>query len=216
MSANQTPLIAIYGGSFDPPHLAHFEILDTLCQKPYIKRIILLPNALNPLKNATFFTPNDRYKMCEIVAKTLNKAYNADKIMLSDYEISQHRAVYTSESLSFLQSQFANKRLAFVLGSDAFASLHLWRDYARLCNELEFIVIERTLQNALDSASELESSAPRVIDTITLLRYNAISSSKVRENLASGDIKPALDMLPQTLHSTIEALLAKSTTRKRI
>ncbi|WP_416372919.1 adenylyltransferase/cytidyltransferase family protein, partial [Helicobacter typhlonius] len=36
--------VAIYGGSFDPPHKGHSEIIRTLCENVLYTHIILMPN----------------------------------------------------------------------------------------------------------------------------------------------------------------------------
>lgn len=209
-SQDSTYFIAIYGGSFDPPHLAHLEILKILTNNPLCIRTILLPNYQNPLKSKSLFSPNERLKMCEILAQI-----SGDKTTISDYEIRQNRPVHTIESIFALQKQILDSnffnsngldsipqaKLCFVLGSDGFQSLHLWRDSQSLCNLVEFIVVKRE-SHAIAYPQNL---TPKVRTNINLSHFNTISSSKVRELLHKGEFEKALKMLPPQIFPFIHA-----------
>lgn len=209
-SQDSTYFIAIYGGSFDPPHLAHLEILKILTNNPLCIRTILLPNYQNPLKSKSLFSPNERLKMCEILAQI-----SGDKTAISDYEIRQNRPVHTIESIcalrkQILDSNFFNSngldsspqaKLCFVLGSDSFETLHLWKDSQSLCDLVEFIVVKRESS----TITHPQNLTPKVRTSINLSHFNAISSSKVRELLHNGEINKALKMLPQEIFPFIHA-----------
>ena len=209
-SQDSTYFIAIYGGSFDPPHLAHLEILEILTNNPLCIRTILLPNYQNPLKSKSLFSPNERLKMCEILAQI-----SGDKTAISDYEIRQNRPVHTIESICALQKWIADSnlldskwldsipqvKLCFVLGSDSFESLHLWKDSQSLCDLVEFIVVKRESS----TITHPQNLTPKVRMSINLSHFNTISSSKVRELLHNGEIEKALKMLPQQIFPFIHA-----------
>lgn len=209
-SQDSTYFITIYGGSFDPPHLAHLEILKVLTNNPFCLQTILLPNYQNPLKSKSLFSPNERLKMCEILAQI-----SGDKTTISDYEIRQNRPVHTIESIfalrkQILDSNFFNSngldsipqaKLCFVLGSDSFQSLHLWKDSQSLCELVEFIVVKRETS----TITHPQNLTPKVRTSINLSHFNAISSSKVRELLHNGEINKALKMLPQEIFPFIHA-----------
>lgn len=203
-----THFIAIYGGSFDPPHLAHLEILKILNNNPLCLKIILLPNYQNPLKSKPLFSQNERLKMCEILTQI-----SGEKTMLSDYEIRQNRPVHTIESILALQKQIADSsllnstpdstqaKLCFVLGSDSFSSLHLWKDSQALCEIIEFVVIKRET----NTITYPQNLTPKVQTSLNLSHFNTISSSKVRELLHNGEINKALKMLPPQIFPFIHA-----------
>ena len=207
-SQDSTYFIAIYGGSFDPPHLAHLEILKILTNNPFCLQTILLPNYQNPLKSKSLFSPNERLKMCEILAQI-----SGDKTTISDYEIRQNRPTHTITSIRALQKQISSfldsnqsdsssqAKLCFVLGSDSFETLHLWRDSQSLCNLVEFIVVKRESS----TIPHQQNLTPKVRASINLSHFNAISSSKVRELLHKGEINKALKMLPAEIFPFIHA-----------
>ena len=211
-SQDSTYFVAIYGGSFDPPHLAHLEILKILNNNSLCLQTILLPNYQNPLKSKSLFSPNERLKMCEILAQI-----SGDKTTISDYEIRQNRPVHTIESIFALQKQILDSnlldskwldsipqaKLCFVLGSDSFETLHLWKDSQSLCDLVEFIVVKRESS----TITHPQNLTPKVRTSINLSHFNAISSSKVRELLHNGEFEKALKMLPPQIFPFIHAHL---------
>ena len=48
--------VAIYGGSFDPPHIGHEEIIKQALKTLDIEQLFVVPTYLNPFKNR-FFAP---------------------------------------------------------------------------------------------------------------------------------------------------------------
>ena len=213
LKQDSTYFIAIYGGSFDPPHLAHLEILKILNNNSLCLQTILLPNYQNPLKSKSLFSPNERLKMCEILAQI-----SGDKTIISDYEIRQNRPTHTITSIRALQKQISSfldsnqldsnppdsnsqTKLCFVLGSDSFETLHLWKDSQSLCDLVEFIVVKRESS----TITHPQNLTPKVRTSINLSHFNAISSSKVRELLHKGEINKALKMLPAEIFPFIHA-----------
>ena len=213
LKQDSTYFIAIYGGGFDPPHLAHLEILKILNNNSLCLQTILLPNYQNPLKSKSLFSPNERLKMCEILAQI-----SGDKTIISDYEIRQNRPTHTITSIRALQKQISSfldsnqldsnppdsnsqTKLCFVLGSDSFETLHLWKDSQSLCDLVEFIVVKRESS----TITHPQNLTPKVRTSINLSHFNAISSSKVRELLHKGEINKALKMLPAEIFPFIHA-----------
>ena len=45
--------IALYGGSFDPPHIGHEAVVKALLDLNYIDKIIIMPTFLNPFKDGS-------------------------------------------------------------------------------------------------------------------------------------------------------------------
>lgn len=206
-------IIALYGGSFDPLHYAHLEIIRILCKNPLYEQIILMPNYRNPLKSHPFFTPSQRLQMCQILADEINNAPKNQKIpyiVVSDYEVRQNQPVFSVQSVAFIKEQIemqcSNAKLVFVLGEDSLRNLGQWKDAQRLCQMVEFVLIRREIPQK--DSQKLSHIVPyaRVIECLDMPPHIAhFSSSAVRCLLEKGQVEEALKLIPVCLHTFIKA-----------
>ncbi|MCX2716478.1 nicotinate-nicotinamide nucleotide adenylyltransferase [Helicobacter sp. MIT 21-1697] len=206
-------IIALYGGSFDPLHYAHLEIIRILRENPLYEQIILMPNYRNPLKPPSFFTPLQRLQMCKILADEMNNAPKNQKIpyiAVSDYEVRENQPVFSVQSVAFIKEQMArqhsNAQLVFVLGEDSFRNLAQWKDVQRLCQMVEFVLVKR--ESSQKDSQELPHIVPyaRIIEYLDMPpRVGHFSSSFVRSLFEKGHIEEALKLIPVCLHTFIKA-----------
>ena len=81
--------IALFGGSFDPPHLGHDAIVKMALSSLKIDKLIIMPTYINPFKNEFCASPVLRLKWIGKIWRDL------DKVEISDFEIRQNRPVPT-------------------------------------------------------------------------------------------------------------------------
>lgn len=214
MQADLSNIIALYGGSFDPLHYAHMEIIRLLRENLLYKRIILMPNYRNPLKSSSFFTPLQRLQMCKILADEMNNAKSCNQkipyISVSDYEVCQNRSVFSVQSAAFIKEQITkqdtNAQLVFVLGEDSFNNLKQWKDVEKLCKMVDFVLIKREISQKDSQISPHIVPYAHVIKCLDLPPSVAhFSSSSVRSLLQKGQIDEALNLVPVCLHTFIKA-----------
>jgi len=73
--------IALYGGSFDPPHLGHEAIVKALRELDFIEKVVVMPTFLNPFKES-FTAP------AELRLQWLKKIFSSYKdVEVSSYEV---------------------------------------------------------------------------------------------------------------------------------
>ena len=123
--------IAIFGGSFDPVHLGHIEIVKKALKDKDIDKIIIVPNYLNPLKNSFSAPAELRYKWLKEVFK------NIKNVEVSDFEIQKNRAVYSIETINHFKPKY------FIIGSDNLKTLDKWKQIDEILKKVEFIIAKR-------------------------------------------------------------------------
>lgn len=126
--------LIIFGGTFDPPHNGHVEILNSL--KHYEDdRIIVLPNYLPPHKSANA-TSQDRLNMCRLAFPDYE---------ISDYEINKGGKSYTYQTLQYFKDQYNldQDSLLYVIGADSMRDLKTWNSPQKLAELATFYVIKR-------------------------------------------------------------------------
>ena len=154
--------VALFGGSFDPPHIGHIAIVKHLLKFDEIDTIIVMPTYLNPLKKQFFAPAKTRLKWLEKIFAD-NK-----KVHVNNYEVLQKQKIPTLQSVEMLLKQY--KKVFVVIGADNYATLNKWHRIDELKKKAEFIVATRG-----------ETKVPNEIKTIPLSLD--ISSTKLRENI---------------------------------
>lgn len=128
-------IIALYGGSFDPPHIGHKAIVEALMKLDYIDKIIVMPTFLNPFKSVSHAPSELRFKWLKEIFKDFKK------VEVDRYEIDQERQVTTIESVKHLLKTYKN--VYVVIGADNLSSLESWKSFQELKDLVTFIVASR-------------------------------------------------------------------------
>lgn len=130
--------IAIFGGSFDPPHIGHESIVSEAIKQLDIDRLIVVPTFLNPFKKNSFLDAKTRFFLLE---KLFNHQNN---IAISDFEILKGRAVFSIETVKHLQQLYKPSKIYLIIGADNLEKLHLWRSFEELNSMVEFVIANRS------------------------------------------------------------------------
>ena len=160
--------IAVFGGSFDPPHAGHEKIAKEALKSLHVDRLFIVPTYLNPFKKE-FFAPS------ELRLKWLKKLFTCKEVEILDFEVKQKRAVPTIETIEYLKSIYDLEKIYLIIGADNLVSLESWHRYSELKDMVEFVVASR------DGAI-----LPKELKKLPI---NAkISSSKLRSNMSTSFI----------------------------
>lgn len=173
--------IALYGGSFDPPHIAHQLVcLYILSTKP-IDEVWLIPCYQHPFgkKSADFA---HRLAMCTQAATDL-----APRVKVCDIEADLPQPSYTLHTIEAIQARHPNYQFSWVIGEDIFPNLHRWYHFEELQKKISFLIIGR---------EGFHSDAPISI------KMPEVSSTHIRNQLFQG-IKPH-DLVPKKVLAYIE------------
>jgi len=130
----QRPTVALFGGSFDPPHKGHQAIVQKVASLDDIDSVIVIPAFLSPFKTAALASAQKRLAWCK-------KVCHGDKVIVSDFEISQHRPVYTIETLEALEEVYEVKYL--VIGADNLAEITKWKRFDEINARIIWLVFTR-------------------------------------------------------------------------
>ncbi len=125
---------ALFGGSFDPPHLGHRTIIEEILKFSELQGVIITPTWLNPFKEKSHASSIKRLKWC-------HQVFDYPNVIISDYEIEQQRPVYTIETYQALKKEYPIKYL--IIGSDNLTTITKWRDFSKLNQELIWIIATR-------------------------------------------------------------------------
>ncbi len=127
--------VALFGGSFDPPHIGHEAIVKALLDCKEIQKVVVMPTFLNPFKSKS-------YAPAELRLKWLKKIFEPYKnVAVDTFEIQQTKKVPTIESVKYLLQKY--DKVYLVIGADNLGSLHSWYKYDELAQLVTFVVAKR-------------------------------------------------------------------------
>lgn len=175
--------IAIFGGSFDPPHKGHQNIVQRALETLDIDKLIVVPAFLNPFKQSSLASPEQREALCRRLFDGISG------VEVSNYEINKGRPVYTSESLQHFQKQYDVRYL--IIGSDNLASITKWHAFDWINSMITWVIAEREIHPM--HTEMLRNWIPLKVDL-------PISSTKIRE---SG----SLDMIDGRIREEVKKIL---------
>ena len=176
-------MIAVFGGSFNPPTVDHVEIIHQLTKLPFISKILLLPVG-NHYKKAELIPAFHRVAMLEGVAQKFSNVF------VSDLEVKAPVALKTIESMRLLKSNFPGEDFAFVLGADNLNQLWGWYAVDSLLSENQMLVLNRDNSNVSDVISE---KYPQFINRFIIVDAyisQGVSSTMFRNDPTRDDVVP--------------------------
>ncbi len=128
----------IYGGSFNPPTIAHKRMYYFLDDKLSFDEFIYLPVSTKYSK-ANLESNEDRFNMLNLLIKDMPKA----QVSRDEFNDLTYLGTY-----NYLKTQ--SKDTLFVMGSDNLKTISSWINCDKLLSEFKFIVIERDSDNSED------------------------------------------------------------------
>lgn len=126
------------GGTFNPVHLAHLRIAEEARELCGLDRLVFIPAADPPHKPLAGEVPfEQRYEMVRR-AIAGNPAFE-----LSDIEGRRGGKSYSIDTIGCFRAENPGNGLYFIIGSDSFLEIGLWRRYAEIFRQCSLIVVER-------------------------------------------------------------------------
>jgi len=156
--------VAIFGGSFNPPHLAHQMAALYVLETAAIDELWIVPAFQHPFGKA--LAPfAQRLAMCELAAAPLGP-----RVKVSAVERDLGLESRTARTVRRLQEDFPAHTFSLVIGADLVPELPSWHDSAELQRAVSLLVVGRAGFETVGGRLAL----PRV------------SSTEVRAALAAG------------------------------
>jgi nicotinate-nucleotide adenylyltransferase len=112
--------LGVFGGAFDPPHLAHVALVEAAVAALQLDQVRVLPTGLAWHKTRTLSEAHHRLAMTRLAYQHLPQA------VVDDREIRRSGASYTVDTLRELQAEFPQAQLYLLLGDDQRRALPSW------------------------------------------------------------------------------------------
>ena len=189
--------IAIYGGSFNPPHRGHVEAARTISRELKPDKFYIIPSNIPPHKELAGGSPDaeERLRLCALAFGEIPGAE------LTDMEIRREGRSYTADTLDLLRKKHPGAKLVLAVGTDMFLSFHQWYRYQHILEMCTLAVLSREEDDGREIAEykkQLEARGAKVV----ILRHEPLpmSSSEIRERLRRGQ---GAELLPEKVYERI-------------
>ncbi len=168
--------IGLFGGSFNPPHLAHLVVAEAVRDQFGLDEVWWIPSAQPPHKDGAGLAPA-RHRLA--MTRLAVQGHPAFRVL--DLEIQRAGLSYTVDTVRAVQAAHPDRAFALLLGSDSLAHFAAWRAPDEIVRRVPLVVYKRP--GTSDAVA-----APRFANRV---RYAAapvleISATDVRARLAAG------------------------------
>jgi nicotinate-nucleotide adenylyltransferase len=152
------PEIALFGGSFDPPHVGHLLAAAYVLATEAVDELWLVPVVAHPFGKQFQGSYAFRVALCEKMAQLLPNA----RVSRAEEESGQPRTV---DLLEYLKKKHPGTRWALVLGTDLNAELSQWKNFDRIRELARIITVHRAGHLPEARGPRPEATLPEVSST---------------------------------------------------
>lgn len=149
--------IAMFGGSFNPVHLGHLALADSVCTSLGYDKVLFVPLFCAPHKESSFGISNDkRLKLLELAIK------DDERFALEKCEIEREGTSYTFDTVTFLEKKYESVlegKIGVILGSDLVEDFHHWYRAEELAEKCDLILARRPLKETFQGEKSFSSKA---------------------------------------------------------
>ena len=169
--------LAIFGGSFDPPHIGHLLVAGDAADQLQLDQLLFVPAATQPLKaGRAAASATQRLEMVRLLVE------GQPRFEVSDVEVNRAGLSFTLETLTHFAGQFPAAERFLLLGKDVLGTFDQWKEPSRIVQLAHPVLLARG-----DEAERPLPVAMRGVDVRTLpTRRIDISSTEIRERVRAG------------------------------
>ena len=178
--------VGLFGGTFDPPHLAHRALAEVALTQLKLDQLVLMPTGSAWYKTRSLTEGEHRLSMCRLAFA------DCPNVVVDDLEIKRDGPCYTLDTLLHLHKTYPGADLFLIIGADQAAKFNTWHRWQEILSIARLAVADRQQQAHL-------SLQDQGVGHFTVLQMPdmLISSTAIRTQIAQGLDPKALS--PQLL-----------------
>ena len=128
--------IGIFGGSFDPPHAAHYKISSSAIRKLKLNELLWTVTKNNPFKSNSSYSLKERINKSKLISKKNEKI----KVIYLD---NLTKSSSTVDLLKYLIKKNKNCEFFLIIGSDNLIKFHKWEKWREIVKLSKLVVFSR-------------------------------------------------------------------------
>ena len=179
----QKKIIAVFGGSFNPPIISHFLLAKEILKKCIkVEKIIFVPVSIKYNKNG-LIENKYRYEMLKLGCK------NEPNLEVLDIELKNNVQLSTLDTLNKIKEMYEDKEIYFIIGTDNLKQLKTWNKAEELVKKYKFFVLQRDndiVEEIIEQDMFLKQNKQAFINLKNIEKID-LSSTMVREKIQKGE-----------------------------
>ena len=127
----QEKIVGFFGGTFDPIHFGHINLVLEIKEKQGLDEVLFCPAALSPhkLQKPPFASAAERLTLVQLAISDI------PGFSVTDLEINRGGISYTIDTLRALYQQKTEKvQLRLIIAQDSIQHFSQWREYKEILN----------------------------------------------------------------------------------
>jgi nicotinate-nucleotide adenylyltransferase len=131
--------VGLFGGTFDPIHLGHLRAAEEVREAQHLAEVRFVPAAVPPHKAHARMAPaDDRHRMVQFAVA------GVPGFRVWNVELARPGLSYSIDTIRTLRAEVgAEARIVFVIGRDAFADFHTWKEHAAILGLCDVVIMTR-------------------------------------------------------------------------
>jgi nicotinate-nucleotide adenylyltransferase len=175
--------IGVLGGTFDPVHTGHIELVESVLAQLKLEYVLFVPAGNPYFKTERYVTPAEqRLEMVRLAIR------GKPGLKVSTMEIERLGPSYTVDTIAELRTRLAPEdEIYFMLGWDILQELARWHEPSRLI-QLCYLVAVPRIGYPIPDLKPLEKEVPGISQRVIVLGEPTIniSATVIRERVAGG------------------------------
>jgi nicotinate-nucleotide adenylyltransferase len=168
--------IGLFGGSFNPPHIGHLIVAETVRDRMELDRVLWIPAAAPPHKASAHMVSGGHRLAMTRLAIIGNPHFAA-----SDIELRRSGPSYTIDTVRSLVGDAPGNSHFLIIGGDSYRAFHTWRAPKEIGELVPLIVYDRPDGGAAPERPDVPATVHHVEAPML-----DISATNLRARLAAG------------------------------
>ena len=168
--------IGIFGGTFNPPHIGHLIVIESVREQIQFDKIFVVPSAQTPNKPGTVLaSAYDRLEMTRLAVE------GNVHLTVSNTEIERKGISYTVDTVLAFSAQYPHANLSLIIGADNLRDFQSWKSPREILTRVDLIVMNRPGIATVDAKDEYAR-----LSTLVNVPQIGISGTDIRRRVKMG------------------------------
>lgn len=190
----------IFGGTFDPPHMAHLVLASEAFYQLGLQRLLWVLTPFPPHKQGRDILPLQTRLYLLSAALRSNAAFEISRV-----DIDRQPPHYALDTMAILRAEYPADELIYLMGGDSLRDLPTWyspQQFVEACSALGIMRRPGDQVNLPD----IEYQIPGICAKVQFIEAPLleISATEVRRRISQG--RPYRYFLPEGVYEIIRAL----------